>query len=67
MSQNAFQRVFCLLCLFEVLVLMLENLSTGLANIMGADQPAHLRSLISAFVVQLKAGIISTLTTSEIF
>ena len=29
-----------------------ENLSWGFANNTGADQPAHLRSLISAYVIR---------------
>ena len=32
----------------------------------GADQPAHMRSLISAFVIQLLKSIISRLATSKI-
>ena len=39
----------------------------GLGNNKGADQPAHLRSLISAFVILLLESIISKLATSEIF
>ena len=33
----------------------------------GADQPAHARSLISAFVVRLMERIISKLATSDIY
>ena len=36
------------------------------ANNKGADQPAHPRSLISAFVIHLSKSIISRLITSEI-
>ena len=36
------------------------------ANNKGADQPAHPRSLISAFVIPLLESIISKLATSEI-
>ena len=36
------------------------------ANNTGADQPAHPRSLISAFVIRLLESIISKLATSEI-
>ena len=36
------------------------------ANNTGADQPAHPRSLISAFVFRFLESITSTLTTSEI-
>ena len=36
------------------------------ANIKGADQPAHPRSLISAFVIRLLESIISKLATGEI-
>ena len=38
----------------------------GFANNTGADQPAHLRSLICAFVIRLLESIISRLATSEI-
>ena len=36
------------------------------ANNKGADQPAHPRSLISAFLIRLLESIISRLATSEI-
>ena len=36
---------------------MQENLSPGFPNNTGADQPAHLRSLISAFVVRFSKSI----------
>ena len=36
------------------------------ANNTGTDQPAHLRSLISAFVIRFLESIISRLATSEI-
>ena len=38
----------------------------GFANNPSADQPAHLRSLISAFVFRLLESIMSRLATSEI-
>ena len=38
----------------------------GVANNTGADQPAHPRSLISAFVISSLESIISRLATSEI-
>ena len=38
----------------------------GLRNNKGADQPAHLCSLISTFVIQLLESIIYKLVTSEI-
>ena len=38
----------------------------GLANNKGADQPALLHSLISAFVIRLLKSIISKLTIGEI-
>ena len=38
----------------------------GVANIKGTDQPAHLRSQISAFAVRLLESIIPRLATSEI-
>ena len=37
-----------------------------LANNTGADQPAHLRRLISAFVIRLSKCIIRNLITGEI-
>ena len=36
--------------LYIIRALTRENLSSGAANNIGADQPAHLRSLISACV-----------------
>ena len=38
----------------------------GFANNTGADQPAHPRSLISAFVIRVLESTISKLATSEI-
>ena len=38
----------------------------GFGNNAGADQPAHFRSLISAFVIRFLENIISGLATSEI-
>ena len=38
----------------------------GFANNKGADQPAHPRSLISAFVVRILESIIRKLATGEI-
>ena len=38
----------------------------GFANNKSVDQPAHLRRLISAFVIHLLESIISKLATSEI-
>ena len=43
-----------------------ENLSSGFANNKGADQPAHPRSLISAFIIRLMESIISRLATREV-
>ena len=45
---------------------MRENLSSGLANNKGADQPAHPSCLINAFVIRLLESIISKFATSEI-
>ena len=39
----------------------------GFVNNTGADQPAHLRSLISAFVIHILEITISKLATSKIF
>ena len=38
----------------------------GFANNTGADQPAHQRSLISAFVIRFLEGIICKLAAGEI-
>ena len=38
----------------------------GFANNTGADQPAHPRSLISAYVIRFLKSIISKLATREI-
>ena len=38
----------------------------GFANNTGADQPAHPRSLVSAFVIRFLESIISRLAMSEI-
>ena len=45
---------------------MQENLSSGLRNNKGADQPAHLCSLISTCIIRLLESILSELATSEI-
>ena len=44
-----------------------RNLSSGIANNKGTDQPAHPRSLISAFVIYLLESIISKLATNSTF
>ena len=41
-------------------------LSLGVVNNTGADQPAHPRSLISAFVIRLLEGTIYKLATGAI-
>ena len=38
----------------------------GFVNNTGADQPAHMRSLISAFVIRFLEGTICRLATDEI-
>ena len=38
----------------------------GFTNIKGTDQPAHLHSLISAYVLSIMESIISELATSKI-
>ena len=43
-----------------------EYLSSVFANNKGADQPAHARSLISAFIIPLLESIISRHAGSEI-
>ena len=42
------------------------NLSSGFANNKGADQSAHLRSLVSPDVSRLFESIISKVATSKI-
>ena len=42
-----------------------ENLSLVFVNNKGTDHPAHLHSLISAFVIRLLESIISKLATSK--
>ena len=42
-----------------------KNCPRGFANKTGADQPAHPRSLISAFVIRLLESFISRLATSQ--
>ena len=46
--------------------LMQDNLPSRFWNNKGADQPAHLRSLISAFVIPLLECIISKLATCKL-
>ena len=43
-----------------------KNCRRGLAYNKGADQPAHMRSLISTFVIRYLESIISRLASSEI-
>ena len=43
-----------------------EHLSSGFANNTGTDQPAHPRSLISAFVIHYLESSICKLVTCEI-
>ena len=42
-----------------------ENLSSGVSNNKDADQPAHPRSLISAFIIHFSESTIAKLATSE--
>ena len=44
----------------------LKTCLQGFVNIIDADQPAHLRSLISAFVVPILSSIICKLATGKI-
>ena len=50
----------------SIYALTRENLTPVFVNNKGADQPSHLRSLISAFVIRLLQSIISKFATSEI-
>ena len=49
-----------------ILASTLENLSSVFANDKGADQPAHPRSLISAYVICLLEKIIFKLATTKL-
>ena len=42
-----------------------QNLSSVFANNKGPDKPAHLRNMISTFVIRLLESIISKLATSK--
>ena len=53
-------------CCFMIWASTRENLSSGFANNMGADQPALPHRLNSAFVIRLLKGTIPRLATSEI-
>ena len=50
----------------RILVSTQENLPSGFTKNKDADQPAHLRSLISVFVIRLLESIISRIAPSEI-
>ena len=43
-----------------------QNLLRGLANNTGADQSAHPRSLISAFVIRFLKSVVCLVATGEI-
>ena len=49
-----------------IAALSLSRFLLGFLNNTGADKPAHLHSLISAFVIHVLESTISKLTTSEI-
>ena len=55
-------------CLRFVIVIFPDHTHyfRGFVNNKGADQPAHPRSLISAFVIRLLESFISKLATREI-
>ena len=53
-------------CLNYIWAQSRENLSSGVCEQQRADQPAHPRSLISAFVIHSLQSIISRLATSQI-
>ena len=50
----------------HIWALMRENLSLVFASNKGTDQPAHLCSLMSTFVIHLFKSIISKLAAREI-
>ena len=54
------------ICKIMIWASMQENPSSWFPNNKGTDQPAHPRSLISAFVIRLLECIISTPATSKI-
>ena len=51
---------------FKIWASTRENLSSEVGKNTGADQPAHPRRLISAFVIRLLESTISKLASSEI-
>ena len=53
-------------CIGIIWALPQENLILSQANNKGADQPAHVRSLISAFVVHFLKSIIAKLASYKI-
>ena len=57
---------FCLLQMTPCYGPRPEKTCQGFANNTGADQPAHLRRLISAFVIRFLESIICKLATGEI-
>ena len=60
------QEIRCVHCSMIGWATTRENLSSGFANNIGADQPAHPRSLISAFVIRFLESTIFNLATREI-
>ena len=54
------------MCTNNIRASLRENLSSGVANNIGADQPAHPRSQISAFFIRFWERNICKLTTGEI-
>ena len=55
----------CLITYFYIGLRREKTCVRGFANNTGADQPAHPRRLISAFVIRFFESIISKLATSE--
>ena len=63
-----FYRLHVAACIYVHIIWALtrKNLSSGLWDNKGADQPSHPRRLISTFFIHLSERIISRLATSEI-
>ena len=53
-------------CTIDIWASLQQNLLGGFANNKGADQPAHTRSLINAFVILLQESIICILASSKV-
>ena len=55
-----------LVAIFNYQTVTQENMSLGFVNNKGADQTAHLRSLINVFVIRYLKNIVPKLASCEI-